>query len=119
MYGGGCLAVVVVAALLIGVPLSWHSRWRYEIQYWLPDSRISIDTQPHDCDFLKSPLGSKECHYRRLVTTMRFARSAAGSPLVSYDSGKTWENFTPIPGMVVPQRSTVEGVIVSWNKVED
>ena len=29
---------------------------------------------PHNCDFLTAPLGSKHCHYERVVTTIRIPR---------------------------------------------
>ena len=57
----------IVIALIVGVPATWHSKWRYALQYNLSPSLISIDAQPHDCDFLSAPLGEKHCDYRRIV----------------------------------------------------
>lgn len=42
-----------------------------------------------------------------------------GSPIVSYDEGKTWEKFTPEPDDQVPSHPTVEKVHITWVKVDD
>jgi hypothetical protein len=60
---------------------------------------------PHNCDFLTAPLGSKHCHYERVVTTIRIRRDQ-----MSEDEGKTWGPVTP---------GAKRTVYVSWNKVDD
>ena len=92
----------------------WHSKVRYGIQYDAATSKVSTSNMPHDCDFLAAPLGSKYCHYDREVTTLRWATSTTGDPIVSYDDGKTWSTFTPDDPKAVPNHSTVEEVVVSW-----
>jgi hypothetical protein len=51
------------------IPDAWHSNFRYETQYQVPASQITHYYKPSDCSFLTSPLGSKGCHYERVVTT--------------------------------------------------
>jgi hypothetical protein len=63
-------------------------------------------------------LGEKYCHYEQTVSTTRWATSAAGHPIISYDDGKTWSNFDP-EGAEVPKYSIVNEVYVNWEKKED
>jgi hypothetical protein len=114
-----------IGYMLIGVYLwsvpgqIWHAKWRYSLGYDVSSDKIHIDDKPHDCSFLAAPLGEKYCHYERTVTTLRWATSTAGFPIVSYDEGKAWSVFTPDPGATVPKYSTVEEVYVSWEKKND
>jgi hypothetical protein len=68
---------------------------------------------------LSSPLGAKYCHYDREVSTVRWATSTTGNPIVSWDEGKTWTVFTPDAGVTVPQTDTVQELLISWKKVEE
>jgi hypothetical protein len=96
-----------------------HSKYRYAVWYGTSADKVFFDKRPHDCAFLAAPLGAKYCSYERNVSTVRWATSQAGNPIISYDEGKTWTPFSPEPGNVVPQYSTVEGVYITWNKKED
>ena len=53
----------------------WHSKVRYSLQYDVPYSKITIEKEPHDCNFLAAPLGEKYCHYERVIETVHWARS--------------------------------------------
>ncbi|MGD1073064.1 MAG: hypothetical protein ABSB15_23340 [Bryobacteraceae bacterium] len=88
----------------------WYSKLRYAIQYTTPYSQVSKDKEPHDCDWLKAPLGDKECHFEIQVNTVRTARNAQGQPIVSFNEGETWvlDEATP------PTKSQV---FISWKKV--
>lgn len=110
--------IVVILAIFFWDDI-WYSSWRYGIAYNVSSERVSIDKKPHDCDFLKAPIGSKECHFNRTVRTIEWAKSQVGAPIVSYDDGKNWVNFDPNPGTSVPQTPTVVSVFVEWEKVED
>lgn len=98
---------------------AWHSKWRYGIQYGISTDRIVTDKKPHDCNFLASPIGEKYCHYEISVTSVRWATSTMGRPIVSVDDGKTWSEFTPDAGQTAPQQSTVHNVVISWEKKDD
>jgi len=118
----GCAAVPVVALLagLLDVSLYAASpKYYYAFRYNIPSERVEFQNKPHDCEWVKSPLGNKYCHYDKKVVTVRWATSTAGFPIVSYDKGKTWEVFTPDSQDVVPKRSTVVAVNVSWDKVDE
>ena len=111
---------VVIVVLISSVPGEvWHSKWRYALQYSVDVPRVNVQSEPHDCEFLKAPLGNKYCHFERAVSTIRWARSTDGLPISSLDEGKTWSTFTPDNGVTVPEYSTVEEVRVSWEKKED
>ena len=45
-------------------PVSWYEFW-----YDTDTEHVHMQAEPHDCDFLKAPLGYKECHYQRQVET--------------------------------------------------
>ena len=114
-----------LGAAVIGMYVStlpgtfWHSKWRYGMAYGIPSDKVRIDKHPHDCAFFSAPLGYKHCHYERTVSTLWWATSKAGSPLVSYDEGKTWSVFAPDNTAGVPQYPTVEEVYITWDKKDD
>ena len=71
------LAVLGVFALLVSpfVALFWDVdafvKLRVALQYgdkpfahW---PTVTIDKEPHDCDFMTAPIGIKHCHYERVV----------------------------------------------------
>ena len=94
----------------------WHSKWRYSIQYSVESQKVQVDKEPHDCDFLAAPLGTKYCDYDIQVSVEKWATSTTGQPITSLDDGKSWRTFTPDAGMNVPPTPTVERVYVHWVK---
>jgi hypothetical protein len=88
----------------------WATKWRYTFETDLWDASVVIDKQPHDCEFLTAPIGKKNCHYERLVTTVRVRRLANGVCLVSYDEARTWTEA---------KLSARPVVYVSWNKIDE
>jgi hypothetical protein len=97
----------------------WHAKWRYALAYDVDSEKVIIEKTPHDCAFLAAPLGTKYCHYDREVSTVRWATSMSGNPIVSYDDGKSWTPFTPDSSVTVPKSDTVEKVYVSWKKIDE
>ena len=117
---GGCLIIVVVVILVsIYGPDLCYSKLRYSLMYSLDDKQIWIQDKPHDCDFLRAPLGRKECHFNRTVMITRTAKSAKGDPIVSWDDGKHWQSYSPDAGETVPEANTVRSVSVGWDKEMD
>jgi len=112
---------VVVVGLWIWFLLGdiWHAKWRYAAHYNVSSDKVLIDDYPHDCAFLTAPLGEKYCHYERVVSTLRWATSMSGNPIVSYDEGNTWSAFTPNATATVPKAPTVEEVHISWKKISE
>jgi len=81
--------------------------------------KVMIEKRPHDCDFLAAPIGEKYCHYERVVSFVRW-KIDRGRPLVSYDDGQTWAEFTPDANAgVVPAISTIKEVHISWQRKDD
>lgn len=114
------LGLIFIGMYLVSLPGKvWHAKWRYALAYEVTSDKVHISDMPHDCAFLAVPLGEKYCHYERAVSTLRWATSTAGHPIVSYDEGKTWSEFTPDTNIEVPKPSTVEEVYVSWEKKDD
>jgi len=114
-----------IGAFLIGFGLwsvpgdIWHAKWRYAMGNNVASDKVTVDDVPHDCAFFAAPLGAKYCHYERIVSVVQWATSQANAPIVSYDDGKTWTEFTPEPGVSVPRTPTVAEVHISWRKADD
>lgn len=49
-------------------PTTWLTTW-YASEYNVDSSHVFVEAKPHDCDFQRAPLGNKECHFERSVTT--------------------------------------------------
>jgi hypothetical protein len=114
------LLYAAIGIWLVSLPgRAWHSKWRYAVEYSLSTEKIQVDTAPHDCGFLTAPIGEKYCHYERVVSTVRWATSTQGLPIISFDEGKTWNVFAPDAGEHAPQYSTVKEVSISWVKKND
>ena len=74
-----------------------------------------LQDEPTFCDFLRSPIGHKGCHYEKVITTAKWEKSTTGDPIVSNDDGKTWRSMEPPPNTKIPTTF----VFVDWNKIED
>lgn len=49
-------------------PVTWD-QFRYSVEYRTDQDKVHVEPKPHDCDFDKAPLGDKECHFKKVVTT--------------------------------------------------
>lgn len=117
---------VVVIGFSIGAFMfpSYPTKVWYAVEYHVPVDKVHVDTRPRGCDFLRAPLGDKECHYKGLIAAYnatgtliggdeapRYSRDVnTNRPIVSYD-GKTWEWAANFPDY------KVESVTVSWLKI--
>jgi hypothetical protein len=120
---GNIVGALITLYVLGGVwHWAWYSKLRYTIQYQIPFSQVITEKEPHDCEFLKAPIGEKNCHFAADVTTttmepdtevssVRTAQNDSGEPMVSFDDGKTWVAKRSLP--------TKTFVYLSWKKVED
>lgn len=119
--GGGWFVVLVLGWIFWMVTMAvLHSKVRYFVEYGAPNDisygQVTKDDIPHDCDWLKAPLGDKECHYEANVQIIRTGRDVnSGRPIYSYDDGKTWLWNDSANGSEAVKSS----VYVGWNKVED
>jgi len=100
----GCIGFVVLVAGAIWWAGGINSAW-YSARYAVLPSKVQIDPEPKDCDFMHAPLGSKGCHYDANVAAYnangdlvggdnapRYSRDTkTGKPIVSYNDGATWE----------------------------
>lgn len=116
--------VIVFLSVFLGLP-AWGV-WsicpdgiKYGLLYQVGRSNVHVEKQPSDCDWGHAPIGDKGCHYDKQVSTVLWATSTTGLPILSSDDGKTWSTFTPQAGVAVPRDPTVKEVYVSWEKKED
>jgi hypothetical protein len=75
---------LIISALVAFWPFlspSPSKTW-YALRHNVPVKQIEIEKAPHDCAFLTSPLGAKQCHYEAKVTIMNHASAARGTLLV-------------------------------------
>jgi hypothetical protein len=117
----GCLIPIVIVGVIVWFVFDiGDSKWWYATDFSLSADKIVIDKKPHDCEFLTAPLGSKHCHYDKVVQKIQWSMSTDGkTPLMSYDDWKTWQPFTPDPGETVPKVQTVKSAYISWKKIDD
>jgi hypothetical protein len=126
--------VVVAWLAVIGFADLWNSKIRYALWYSVPTDKVTIEKKPSDCNFFRSPMGDKACHYARQVnivlvnnantwggqsisydngeTWIRTGKNSYGTPIVSRDGGTTWSTDS-VPAHTDP------GVVVSWEKKDD
>lgn len=113
------LAALAVLGAWSFVEDVWHAKWRYAMANNIGSDKVIVEDFPHDCAFFAAPLGAKYCHYERVVSTVQWATSQASTAIVSYDEGKTWNQFTPESGVIVPKTPTVVEVHIFWKKIEE
>jgi len=91
--------------------LAWNTQSVIAFRYNIPLSQVVIESEPHDCDYDRSPIGNKECSFDREITSTKTGTDTLGNHFVTYDEGKTW---SPIN---YPDQVQV-GVFVTWRRRE-
>ncbi len=71
-------------------PHVWHSNWRYAIKYGVSSSKLTKPDMPKGCDWLRAPLGDKDCHYEAQAAIRLKGRDQYGKALESFDNGVNW-----------------------------
>jgi hypothetical protein len=71
--------------------ICWFGPSVYSIKYAVSAQKIYLDPKPKDCDFWRVPLGTKRCHYQRVVIAqhakrVREIRPGEGNPSEQFDS---------------------------------
>jgi hypothetical protein len=76
--------------------------------------------EPHDCEWLKAPIGDKLCHYEIRVHTFRTAWDTYGKTIFSDNEGLTWLPYDGIarPYYEVPVQPVVSSVSLTWEKID-
>ncbi len=101
----GFLIIAGIAGWLYFV--GFNATW-YAVEYKVSTSKVHIDTEPKDCDFMHAPLGNKECLYEAAVAAYnaagevvggddapKYAHSTTGKPIISWDNVGRHEELTP------------------------
>jgi hypothetical protein len=68
----------------------YYSLW-YAVEYGVSPSKVTLHDKPTDCDFLHEPMGTKNCHFEKFVTTFNAGGEIIGGRWVSFsddDAGK-------------------------------
>lgn len=110
---------------LFGWVMPDDSKWKYVVTNNVPYDHVTISPRPTDCDFDRSPIGNKACHYEKQVAVIppciTGVNALDGTPLMSCDQGHSWETATGShqnPPAVINQKRTEGSVIVTWEKVK-
>ena len=61
-------------------PTSW-----YAVINGTDSDHVFLENKPHDCDFLKAPLGDNNCHYDRRVSTEKDSKTDKVNVYISWD----------------------------------
>jgi hypothetical protein len=85
--------VLVFLAVFLGIPAwgIWNicpDTIKYGLLYQIGRSNVHVEKKPSDCEWGHAPIGDKGCHYEKQVSTVRWATSTTGLPIVSLDEGK-------------------------------
>jgi hypothetical protein len=108
----------MVILLLGSWPGSKLDRWTdkvwCQLKYNADFNNITVEKRPSECDFLRAPLGDKDCKYKKDVAAIKRAVDVQTKRrIISQDGGKTWawdDDDTQ------PQGTNVS---VYWEKVTD
>ena len=112
------IAVLLVIAFWNDV---WFSKWRLAVYYGIDSSHVEVDKEPHDCEFLTSPLGEKHCSYHSAVILNAMGPASQGSHRAIYYSGNgggTWQTWGS-PDVQLPDGSRLLDVHLQWVKEPD
>jgi hypothetical protein len=86
------VGTLVVATVIIGsADYLFDGRVKYALRYSVARENVTIGKKPHDCDWSAAPIGNKNCHYDKVVNSVRTGNDRTGRKVVSYDEGKTWD----------------------------
>jgi len=47
---------------------AWYRKIRYSMQYEVDYDHVFVNDEPTDCNFMRAPLGTKGCHYDRILS---------------------------------------------------
>jgi hypothetical protein len=87
--------------IAIAACFCWLGLSVYSIKYAVSADKIHVDPKPTDCDFWHLPVGTKGCHYQRVVV----ARDSKGVRELRPGESDPNERF--------------ESVVISWVKKSD
>ncbi len=81
----GFVFVAIVACIY------WFGASVYSMKYAVSADKIYVDPKPTDCDFWHPPVGTKQCHYQKVVIArdarvLREIRPGESDPNERFDS---------------------------------
>jgi hypothetical protein len=120
------MALFAVAIWFI-LPARMTGVWRYSHRFDVPSSQVRWNPKPSDCDYLRSPMGDKACHFKISVEGYNAVGQIVGgeeAPLyqkdpgtgksnISFDDGRTWYPVGRDTDL------TVTHVVINWVRVND
>ena len=119
--------VVFVVVLNVLLPDHWTGPWKYARQFDVPVAMVHWKDKPKNCDYLRSPMGDKGCHYKISIAAVNSTGDLVGGDgaplfrenadtkqtLVSYDRGNSWHPRGR------DTSNAVSRVIINWVKIDD
>lgn len=114
----GLIGLAVLGSMAGLAWLVLPARYSYALEYDTVPKDVFIKQQPHDCDFLTAPMGSKNCHYKKEVETVKWHPDPNRVYFKSKVEGPNHSDaFASIPGEEVTDTHTK--VYVSWIKEDN
>ena len=124
---GFAIIAAFLAVLFIFLPARWIEPWRIAHQFNVSKAQVHWKEKPAFCDYFRSPMGDKGCHFKISLTGYNSAGELVagddaplfrddpngGVSLVSYDHGNSWH----ARGRDTSTKVTL--VLVKWIKVEN
>jgi hypothetical protein len=112
-------AVLALLLFYFWLDDKWPTKLRYSVQYRVRVSQVTVAKQPHNCDWLAAPLGSKNCHYDAVVQVVQIVSAKTGQRGVLQDDGKTvaWDNGNKPPAGTAAELH--RELYVTWQEIED
>ena len=124
---GFAIIAAFAVALYLLMPARWTGPWKLARQFDVPRSMVLWQDKPKDCDYLRSPMGDKGCHFKLAVAAYNSAGElVAGedAPLFREDPG-THETFVSVDGGSSwhprgrATSNAIARVAIRWIKVDD
>ena len=88
------IITVVAAMILSGIGAGcrgiWYSRLVYSFRLNVPYDNVYVDQEPSDCQWMRSPLGNKACHFEASVEIECKALAPHKGTIISHNNGHTW-----------------------------
>lgn len=81
----------VIAVILVMLHWLTPEKKRLADEYKITQDKVFVEPKPHGCDFDDAPLGSKHCHYEKVVQTEKACDGPDCRVTAVYESWKKVE----------------------------
>ena len=97
--GEASISESVILMVLVGMSLSglwaacrgiWYSKLVYSLRLNVPYDNVYVAQEPSDCQWMRSPLGNKACHFEPSIEIECKALAPHNGTIISHNNGHTW-----------------------------